>query len=269
MESFKEFLTEGINDKFIFKAVILAGGPGSGKSFITENLIAGLGVKILNSDELFELGASKAMITGDPKARVEFHKLREIRKKIEAGEAKFTGWFTDVMQEFRSGLSSIMKSRAKNWIDGMLPIIIDGTGKNYNKIESQKKFLESIGYDVSMIFVNTSLETAIKRDMKRNRTLGADIVKKLWSQVQENIGKFNHLFDGNFAVIDNNVYFEKGSKEEKEFYDRISKLSRKMIQTPIKNPIGRDVVDYLKTHKGKMYSDYVEDLDELISNFRV
>ena len=37
MHSFKEFkqeLNEGVNDPSIFKAVFLAGGPGSGKSFV-------------------------------------------------------------------------------------------------------------------------------------------------------------------------------------------------------------------------------------------
>jgi hypothetical protein len=34
MIKFSQYLSEGINDPAIFKAVFLAGGPGSGKSFI-------------------------------------------------------------------------------------------------------------------------------------------------------------------------------------------------------------------------------------------
>jgi len=35
MKSFYSFLEEGVNDPAIFKAVFMAGGPGSGKSFVT------------------------------------------------------------------------------------------------------------------------------------------------------------------------------------------------------------------------------------------
>ena len=34
MKDFKTFVDEGPNDPAIFKAIFLAGGPGSGKSFI-------------------------------------------------------------------------------------------------------------------------------------------------------------------------------------------------------------------------------------------
>ena len=40
--NFKEFLLqEGVYDPGIFKAFFMAGGPGSGKSFISQNTFAG------------------------------------------------------------------------------------------------------------------------------------------------------------------------------------------------------------------------------------
>ena len=53
MKTFQQLL-EGIYDPNIFKAVFLAGGPGSGKSFVVGRTLAGLGMKIINSDEPFE-----------------------------------------------------------------------------------------------------------------------------------------------------------------------------------------------------------------------
>mgnify|MGYP001397700311 CR=1 FL=1 len=45
---------ESINDKNLFKAVFLCGGPGSGKSFIGELVLSGLGTNTVNSDIMFE-----------------------------------------------------------------------------------------------------------------------------------------------------------------------------------------------------------------------
>ena len=53
-------LEEGVNDPAIFKAVFLAGGPGSGKSFMVgQTGLTGLGFKIVNSDTAFETAIKK------------------------------------------------------------------------------------------------------------------------------------------------------------------------------------------------------------------
>ena len=38
MKEFLSHLAEGVYDKGIFKAFFLAGGPGSGKTFVTQNV---------------------------------------------------------------------------------------------------------------------------------------------------------------------------------------------------------------------------------------
>ena len=44
-------LDEGVNDPGIFKAVILAGGPGSGKSYVAKKMgLKSLGLIVVNSD---------------------------------------------------------------------------------------------------------------------------------------------------------------------------------------------------------------------------
>ena len=53
MKSYKQ-LIEGVYDPNIFKAFFLAGGPGSGKSFVVRRATGGLGLKIVNSDTAFE-----------------------------------------------------------------------------------------------------------------------------------------------------------------------------------------------------------------------
>ena len=48
----EEYLQEGVYDPGIFKAYFLAGGPGSGKTFVTKSAFAGIGLKVVNSDNL-------------------------------------------------------------------------------------------------------------------------------------------------------------------------------------------------------------------------
>ena len=75
-------------------------------------------------------------------------------------------------------------------LEGRNGIVVDGTGKDYAKIKKQVDMLREIGYAVHMIFVNTDLETAQKRNNMRSRSLPDDMVKKMWDGVQKNIGKF-------------------------------------------------------------------------------
>ena len=95
------------------------------------------------------------------------------------------------------------KRLQQNYIDGRLGLIIDGTGKDYDKITNQEDNLE-VGYDTHMIFVNTSLDVALQRNAERPRKLAEPLVVQSWNDVQKNIGKFNNYFQGNFIIIDNN-----------------------------------------------------------------
>ena len=54
LNSIDMMLNEGVYDPGIFKVFILAGGPGSGKSFVTKSVFAGTGLKVVNSDTYFE-----------------------------------------------------------------------------------------------------------------------------------------------------------------------------------------------------------------------
>ena len=89
-------------------------------------------------------------------------------------------------------------------IQGRLGLVIDGTGRDFNKISAQMRMLQHLGYDCSMIFVNTSLEVALERNAQRERSVPEYITRKSCTAVQSNIGKFQNLFGmGNMIIIDN------------------------------------------------------------------
>ena len=175
-------LQEGVYDPNIFKAFFLACGPGSGKSYVVRRTTGGLGMKIINSDDVFEKMLDNELGTQD---------LRDIDPTVR--------------DEIRGRAKGITKKRKDNLIEGRLGLIIDGTGKDYDKISGQKSKLDALGYDTYMIFVNTSLDTALERNQQRARVLKDSMVTLLWNQVQQNIGKFNILFKpSNFIIVDNN-----------------------------------------------------------------
>ena len=182
MKTFQQ-LQEGVYDPNIFNAIFLAGGPGSGKSYVVERSTGGLGMKILNSDDIYERDLEKAGL--------DIGKPEDI--------------FSDEGQEIRAKSKRLTKLRRDSWVEGRLGIIIDGTGKDLNKIGRQKKLLDQLGYETMMIFANTSLEIAQQRNKERRRTLPEKAVAEMWSQVQKNIGGFQQLFGSrNFIIVDNN-----------------------------------------------------------------
>ena len=71
---FSSLINEGVNDKAIFKAVFLAGGPGSGKDYVLDNTLAGHGLTEINSDKALEYlmdrdGLDKRMPKSEEEAR--------------------------------------------------------------------------------------------------------------------------------------------------------------------------------------------------------
>ena len=203
MKTFQD-LQEGVYDPNILKAFFLAGGPGSGKSYVVKRGTGGLGLKIVNSDDVFEKYIKDAGLSMKmPKSEEEPREVLRQRSKV------------------------ITKKKLDNYVEGRLGLIIDGTGKDYDKIATQATGLKQLGYDVHMIFVNTSLETALKRNAERERTVPRSVATKSWKTVQTNMGKFSQYFRQNFIVVDNN-----DSEEDVmgPVYKQVMSLAKKKVQ---------------------------------------
>ena len=203
-------LQEGVYDPNIFKAFFIAGGPGSGKSFVVRKTTGGLGMRIVNSDDIFEKLLDKEGLS---------LKMPESEKEPR-----------DVVRAKAKRLTSAKKA---NFIEGRLGLIIDGTGKDYDKIAGQATKLKQLGYDVHMIFVNTSLDVALERNQKRDRTVPESIAIKSWNDVQRNIGKFSQYFRQNFVVVDNNDPLKNDGQIFNSVFKQIKSLANKRIYNKI------------------------------------
>ena len=203
MKTFYE-LQEGLYDPNIFKAFFLAGGPGSGKSYVAMKATGGTGLKTGNSDDAFEHMLTKAGLS--------------LKMPPEETEPR------DVV---RGRAKDITAKKQKNYVEGRLGLIIDGTGKNADRIVKQKAGLEELGYDTYMIFVNTSLDVALQRNAVRARSVPEPMVVKSWKDVQSNIGQFSNMFRAGFIVVDNN---NAGEDIFNAVWKRVRGLLRKKVQ---------------------------------------
>lgn len=208
---FHEFnqLEEGVNDPNIFKAVFMAGAPGSGKTTIATKLFAGTGLKSLNVDDFYNLLRTTDRTSGDV--------------------------ITDYLTAWDK-----YRVREQHFIDGRLGLIIDGTGKNPTVMNEVKAKLESMGYETAMVFVNTTLETSLRRTSVRANAPGRDYGRRVkpefvtdtWNKVQAGLGKLQNIFGNKFFIIDNNT--------DRPRTDYVEKALRAWLSSPPKSPIAKE-----------------------------
>lgn len=236
MDKILELINEGIYDKGIFKAVFLAGGPGSGKSFIINQLFGipehGLsfsytGLKLCAADTEFVYLLKKHGLPTD---------LLSMSKSIR-----------DMILDPHDSNSIFSQSRklydqrVNNYINGHLGLIFDGTGKDAQKVINKKNNLESIGYDCYSIFVNTDLDIAIARNTARPRKLPNEIVIQLWNDAQNNKKHFQEIFKSNFIEIENNT---SDMSKLKQIVTPIQSRINKIISAPITNKIALEIINF-------------------------
>ena len=165
------------------KVIFLAGGAGSGKSNVVKQLgLEEQGFKVVNSDISLEWLKKNHGLPTDMRdlTREQLSQLGKLqwqaRKIAERKKGKFKGQ--------GSG------------------IIIDGTGASMNVMNKQVQEFQAAGYDVQMIFVETSLEVALERNKARKeRSLIDIILRKNHEAVQANKAGFKKLFGDNFAEV--------------------------------------------------------------------
>jgi predicted kinase len=156
-------ISEGIHDPGIFKAIILAGGPGSGKSRVAKELgLASMGLVVVNSDVFFvQLLKRKGLSLKMPENEIEDREVARAMAKVSTDKR----------------LTTLIKAR--------MGVIIDSTSGDQQKSQKIITMLQKTGYDVKVIFINTSLETAKKRNKNRDRTLPDKVVEFSWTGAQK------------------------------------------------------------------------------------
>ena len=220
MNLHESILAEGVHDKGIFKAVFLGGGPGSGKDYVLSNTLDGHGMIEINSDKALEYLMDKENLDKKMPDNEEAQR-NVIRKKAK----------------------NVAEIRHQMALQGRNGLIINGTGADPQEYMEIKKRLDKLGYDTSMVMVNTADEVSKARNIERGqnggRTVPENIRKQKWEAVQKARGEFGKLFRNNYIEFDNSEDLRNASpdvvKSKKEEMMQIHKEIQKFVNAPPKN----------------------------------
>lgn len=224
-----KYLTEGIHDKGIFKACFMAGHPGAGKSYVLNKVKSGsVEPRWVNTDKLF------------------LDIFPEFKKNWEKNWGKIN-----------VKVKTISKNQLALYINSMLPLAVDGTSNSVSVILRRKGLLESFGYDTSMLFVNTSLETALERASKRERPVPPEFIEQAYEQINKAKSFYKQTFHNWYEVPNDNEQLTdevilKAFKNTTGFYNG-----------PIQNPVGKNYYSTMVLNGWKYLSPNIRDLDEI------
>ena len=223
-ESLEQFLIEGVHDKSIFKAVFLGGGPGSGKDFVLSKTLDGHGLTEINSDKALEFLMDKNNL--DMRMPDSEEKARNV---------------------VRNKAKTITELRQKLALLGRNGLIINGTGDDPEKVKKIKDRLDQLGYESSMLVVNTRNEVSASRNVERGtrggRTVPESIRQQKWQAVQDARPELAKIFGNNYMEVDNsddlrNVAPEIRQAKEDEF-TQLYKNIQKFVSKPPKNDVSK------------------------------
>ena len=221
-------ITEGIFDPYIFKAIFMAGGGGSGKSYHANNMFGTknsvMGFRVVNSDDILEWRARGAGLDlSDLKV------MQSLAVQAELATHGYSG--------HREMAKELIQKRSNRWIDGRLPLIIDGTGGKAEKIFKMSEYLKSIGYDVAMVLVNTPLEVAQANNKRRARQVDPAVIADDWQAVQAAKPKFAQYFRPWFYEIA--MGYTDKDEVTREVVPKLTRLAARFAEKPVQNPVGR------------------------------
>ena len=197
-------ITEGPHDPYQYKAIFFAGSPGSGKTYVARKLAGTFqGLKQVNMDSIFKhLMTQKNLSWKMPDKEKPEREIQRQRSK------------------------ELVAKQQQSYTDNGLGLLIDSTGRIYETIERIKGELEDKGYETTMVFVNTDLETALRRNKERERTLPDKLIHSNFAVIKQNLGKFQRLF--NVVHIINNDDNEQDTMPEQ--IAQVEKDIRKFLQ---------------------------------------
>jgi predicted kinase len=165
------------------KAIFLAGPAGSGKSYISSQLIPNT-FEVINSDDTYE----------------ELLKASGIGLK----QKDFTPDQLSQASKLQAQARKVTQDKLAKSIEDKNNIVIDGTGAASGPVLKKKQQLEDLGYETLMLMIYVSPLTSLERNQQRDRSLMPGIVLRTWRDVNKNIETYKQAFGNNFILLNNN-----------------------------------------------------------------
>lgn len=217
-------LTESINDKGIFKALFIAGYPGSGKTTLIKKIHDGsLPVMQVNSDIWTE------------------YYLKFDR----------TAW---------SDIGKLVKRHSLNnvyyHLNGLLPLYIDSTSTNSNMFKQRVEILKQMGYDLKMFLLDIDVGISKARALSREKAGGRHVDMEYIDKAYEIINRDKSMYKSmvpNFKVL-------KGDEMTPQFINKVSNEVFSFYSSPVKSDRGKEILDFMKQQRYKYYNDIPKEI---------
>jgi hypothetical protein len=124
-----------------------------------------------------------------------------------------------------------------------LGMVVDSTGWDFARIGEPATKLKQLGYDCSMVFVKTSLETALRRNAARAKVGGRDVPEDFIVTAHDgalaNLNKFRELFGTRNVYELNNDADINDATWSRIVAPALRKLAGRILKQPLRNPIGK------------------------------
>ena len=197
-------ILEGPHDPYQYKAIFFAGSPGAGKTYVARKL-AGVfgGLKQVNMDIWFKRLMTKKNLSWKmpPEEEPEREKQRQRSKELVA-------------------------KQQQTYADSGLGLLIDSTGRITQTVRRIKDELEDKGYETTMVFVTTDLQTALRRNRERERTLPDKLIHQNFDIIDQRLGEYQRIFK-DVHIIDNS---ESAQDTVPDQIAQVEKDLRKFLQ---------------------------------------
>ena len=112
------------------------------------------------------------------------------------------------------------------------------------------------------MFINVDLETSLKRNEERYRTVDKKFLRDTWEQIDKMAltGKYDKIFGKYFKEVDAMIDLGDPTKPRVEVeLKQLRKVGNSFITAPLRNSVGKDIIKTLKLTKGKYYQDAFPD----------
>lgn len=187
------------------QVVILAGGAGSGKGFISSKLMGIEGIT-LDVDRLKELAMASTLVAG--------------RIKRETGQdiSKFDMKNPDNVSKIHSLLSKgTIKGNEKRIFTGIMSaahdrkpnLIFDVTLKDMQKVAAISSQVETLGYErgnVHLVWVMNDINIAMKQNKERSRVVPENILVQTHEGASLTIKKLMAMGEGTRRYLDGDMW---------------------------------------------------------------
>jgi predicted kinase len=235
------------------KAVFMAGPAGSGKSYISKQIIPTNFITINVDDTYEELLKSSGIGMN--------------LTKMSPEQLKKTG---ELMSQARKATDI----KLQNTIKDAKNIIIDSVGSSSKVILKKKQQLEELDYDTFMVMIYVSPITSLERNMSRERSLLPSIVIRSWRDVNKNIDTYKQMFGDNFVLVNNDPQQTKKEFDPQYIYQtfikplgQIGKEKTPEEKEKSKQQTKQLYLDIIQITKSQLKFDDLEKSKQKIINF--